>query len=72
MSLTPLGPLAVVKGLAWTGPGVSGPALGWFFFKAGALTFGSGLAVVPFLNHGLVDDHHWLTQQQFVDAVAMG
>jgi chromate transporter len=71
-SFAPLGPLAVVKGLAWTGSGVSGATLGWFFFKAGAFTFGSGLAIVPFLNHGLVDDHHWLTQQQFVDAVAMG
>jgi chromate transporter len=71
-SFVPLGPLAVVKGLAWTGPGVSGGALGWFFFKAGAFTFGSGLAIVPFLNNGLVDEHGWLTQQQFVDAVAMG
>jgi chromate transporter len=47
-------------------------SLGWFFFKAGAFTFGSGLAIVPFLQQGLVDDHGWLTQQQFLDAVAMG
>src|SRR5215211_5080363 len=46
--------------------------MGLFFAKAGALTFGSGLAIVPFLHQGLVDDHHWLTEQQFVDAVAMG
>lgn len=43
-----------------------------FFIKAGAFTFGSGLAIVPFLHEGLVDDHRWLTEQQFVDAVAMG
>jgi chromate transporter len=43
-----------------------------FFAKAGAFTFGSGLAIVPFLHQGLVDEHHWLTEQQFVDAVAMG
>ena len=43
-----------------------------FFIKAGAFTFGSGLAIVPFLHHGLVDTHHWLTEQQFTDAVAMG
>jgi chromate transport protein ChrA len=47
-------------------------SLGWFFFKAGAFTFGSGLAIVPFLHQGLVTEHDWLTQQQFVDAVAMG
>ena len=46
--------------------------MGLFFAKAGALTFGSGLAIVPFLHQGPVDDHHWLTEQQFVDAVAMG
>ena len=43
-----------------------------FFAQAGAFTFGSGLAIVPFLHQGLVDDHHWLTERQFVDAVAMG
>jgi chromate transporter len=46
--------------------------MGLFFVKAGAFTFGSGLAIVPFLHEGLVDDHRWLTEQQFVDAVAMG
>jgi chromate transporter len=46
--------------------------LGWFFFKAGALTFGSGLAIVPFLREGVVHQHHWLTDGQFLDAVAMG
>jgi chromate transporter len=46
--------------------------LGLFFAKASAFTFGSGLAIVPFLHQGLVLDHHWLTEQQFVDAVAMG
>jgi chromate transporter len=71
-SVSPLAVLAAVKGLAWTGAGVSGGALGWFFFKAGAFTFGSGLAVVPFLHAGLVDQHRWLAEQQFVDAVAMG
>ncbi len=71
-SLSPLAVLAVVKGLAWTGSGASLGALGWFFLKAGAFTFGSGLAIVPFLHSGLVEDHRWLTEQQFVDAVAMG
>src|SRR5262249_24021366 len=47
-------------------------ALGWFFLKAGALIFGSGLAIVPFLRQGVVHQHHWLTNTQFLDAVAVG
>ena len=47
-------------------------ALGWFFLKAGAFIFGSGLAIVPFLRDGVVHQHHWLTDGQFLDAVAMG
>src|SRR5207248_9171194 len=46
--------------------------LALFFLKAGALIFGSGLAIVPFLRAGVVEQHHWLTQRQFLDAVAMG
>jgi chromate transporter len=47
-------------------------ALGLFFLKAGAFIFGSGLAIVPFLREGVVVQHHWLTERQFLDAVAMG
>jgi len=42
-----------------------------FFIKAGAFVFGSGLAVVPFLYEGVVLQHHWLTERQFSDAVAV-
>ncbi|HEY8100653.1 MAG TPA: chromate transporter [Burkholderiaceae bacterium] len=42
-----------------------------FFAKAGAFVFGSGLAIVPFLYGGVVTEHHWLTERQFVDAVAV-
>src|SRR6266571_3857962 len=42
-----------------------------FFAEAGAFVFGSGLAIVPFLYGGVVRDHHWLTDHQFVDAVAV-
>ena len=45
--------------------------LGWFFTKAGAFVFGSGLAIVPFLYGGVVEQHHWLTDQQFLDSVAV-
>jgi chromate transporter len=47
-------------------------SLGLFFLKTGALVFGSGLAIVPLLRDGVVAQHHWLTQAQFLDAVAMG
>ncbi|RFS13526.1 chromate transporter [Emticicia sp. C21] len=42
-----------------------------FFAKAGAFIFGSGLAIVPFLHAGIVVEHQWLTEQQFLDAVAI-
>jgi chromate transporter len=42
-----------------------------FFAKAGAFVFGSGLAIVPFLYGGVVTEHHWLNEKQFVDAVAV-
>jgi len=45
--------------------------MGWFFLKAGAFVFGSGLAIIPFLYGGVVKDHQWLNEQQFLDAVAV-
>jgi chromate transporter len=69
-SPTPL--FAAVKGFAWIGSGASFGSLSLFFLQASAFTFGSGLAIVPFLHAGLVNDRHWLTEGQFVDAVAMG
>lgn len=45
--------------------------LGLFFAEAGAFVFGSGLAIVPFLYGGVVNEYHWLTERQFVDAVAV-
>jgi chromate transporter len=46
-------------------------AILWFFTKAGVLVFGSGLAIVPFLYGGAVQQYHWLTERQFLDAVAV-
>jgi len=45
--------------------------IGLFFLKAGTFVFGSGLAIVPFLHAGIVNDYHWLNENQFVDAVAV-
>jgi chromate transporter len=46
--------------------------LGLFFLKAGALTFGSGLVIVPFLQQGLVTEYGWLKEREFLIAVAVG
>jgi chromate transporter len=61
----------VVVQVAAAGPGTQ-VALLLFFLKAGALIFGSGLAIVPFFREGVVVEHGWLTEDQFLDAVAMG
>jgi chromate transporter len=42
-----------------------------FFGKAGTFVFGSGLAIVPFLYGGVVHQYGWLTEHQFIDAVAV-
>ena len=48
------------------------PSLFWFFLKTGFLVFGSGLVVVSFVKTYIVDQYHWLDDQTFVDAVAIG
>lgn len=68
-ALLPLGLPALSLGMI--NAGTQG-ALFLFFLKAGAFIFGSGLAIVPFLREGVVTQHDWLTQHQFLDAVAMG
>src|ERR1043165_9750373 len=42
-----------------------------FFAKAGMFVFGSGLAIIPFLHGSVVDELRWLTERQFLDAVAV-
>lgn len=64
------GIMAPVAGVSATAPLLW--KLAGFFVKAGAFTFGSGLAIVPFLHQGVVLNHHWLTERQFLDAVAVG
>lgn len=46
--------------------------LAFVCFKAGSLVFGSGLAIVPMLQHDVVDKYKWLTQSEFLDALAFG
>jgi chromate transporter len=63
---------------AWLLTGLYGPAsvgtlatIGLYFAEAGAFVFGSGLAIVPFLYGGVVERFHWLSEHQFLDAVAV-
>lgn len=46
--------------------------IGLFFLKVGAVLYGGGYVLLAFLEHGLVQQHAWLTQQQLLDAVAIG
>jgi chromate transporter len=70
--------LSAPVGFGWWVTGLHGPAttatvvkIGLYFAAAGAFVFGSGLAIVPFLYGGVVGRFHWLTERQFLDAVAV-
>jgi len=70
--------LAVVPWCTWWTTGLHGPAdsktignIAWYFTQAGAFVFGSGLAIVPFLYGGVVQEYQWLDERQFLDAVAV-
>lgn len=65
-------PVILMTGMGfWEYPKGSLVKIGLFFLKAGTFVFGSGLAIVPFLHAGVVNDYHWLSENQFIDAVAV-
>jgi chromate transporter len=71
-------PAAAMVIAPWLLTGIRGIAewptlwrIGLYFTEAGAFVFGSGLAIVPFLYGGVVEQYHWLTQREFLDAVAV-
>jgi chromate transporter len=68
-------PLAALPSLGQLTSATSGSTLAkllLFFLKAGSLTFGSGLVIVPFLQQALVEQYNWLDERQFLIAVAVG
>jgi chromate transporter len=71
LSLAPLLPLLVVAAavpVAWQKAG----ELALVFLKVGTVIFGGGFAAIPFLQHEVVDVHHWLSMREFIDGVALG
>jgi chromate transporter len=66
-----VGPLATLTSSIPSAPPETLWQIAWFFTKAGAFVFGSGLAIVPFLYGGVVKQFGWLDDQQFLDAVAV-
>jgi chromate transporter len=70
-SVAGFAPLWLLAGLHGPPPSSVLATIAWYFAEAGAFVFGSGLAIVPFLHGGVVNQYHWLNDQQFLDAVAV-
>jgi chromate transporter len=62
-------PAALLTGTASTG-GIG--ALAWTAFKVGALSYGGGFVIIPLMQGDAVDVYHWMTDAQFLNAVALG
>ena len=62
-------PATLLTGAASTG-GIG--ALAWTAFKVGALSFGGGFVIIPLMQGDAVDVYHWMTDAQFLNAVALG
>jgi chromate transporter len=72
-SWRPMGAVAAVSTAA--GAVIARPSLtriALFFLRVGAVMYGGGYVLLAFLEEGLVHQHGWLTQQQLLDAVAIG
>jgi chromate transporter len=65
-------PLLAPLAQTLVGPSSEYVRMALFFLKVGATLFGSGYVLVSYLQAGVVDEHHWMTQQQLLDAIAIG
>jgi len=64
------GPILLVAAASASVGGVL--ALVWVAFKVGALSYGGGFVIIPLMQHDAVQHYHWMTNSQFLDAVALG
>jgi chromate transporter len=69
LMINPTGPIAVLAVTAASG-GLA--ALAWTAFKVGALSYGGGFVIIPLMQADAVDHFHWMTDGQFLNAVALG
>lgn len=69
LMINPIGPIAVLAVTAASG-GLT--ALVWTAFKVGALSYGGGFVIIPLMQADAVDHYHWMTDGQFLNAVALG
>ena len=69
LMINPIGPIAVLAVAAASG-GLT--ALAWTAFKVGALSYGGGFVIIPLMQADAVDHYHWMTDGQFLNAVALG
>ncbi|HTP79163.1 MAG TPA: chromate efflux transporter [Bacteroidota bacterium] len=73
VSLVVIYPLSLIPSSQLLPPSdISLTGLGFFFLKIGSILYGSGYVLVAYLQGGLVDARHWLTQAQLFDAIAVG
>jgi chromate transporter len=66
----PVGPLLALSGTGAAAGGLL--ALAWVAFKVGALSYGGGFVIIPLMQHDAVHTYHWMSDAQFLDAVALG
>jgi chromate transporter len=69
-ALTSLSPLAIMVAAAGASGGLA--ALCWTALKVGALSYGGGFVIIPLMQADAVGTHHWMTDSQFLNAVALG
>lgn len=70
--VSPATPIPVVAATPGSPHAASLAELGALLFKIGALTFGGGLSMIAFIQDQVVNQHHWLTPQEFIDGLALG
>jgi len=69
-ALVSASPLALLAAAAGATGGIA--ALSWTALKVGALSYGGGFVIIPLMQGDAVAGHHWMTDAQFLNAVALG